>query len=63
MKKFIEKIQGWWNNLSPKFKQLKENIKTWWNNLNPKTRQAIEIVGVTLGMVVVFFALIYIGSV
>lgn len=63
MKNFIAKIQGWWNSLTPKFKQLKENIKGWWNNLNPKTRQAVEIVSFTAGLVVVFFTLIYIGSV
>lgn len=40
-----------------------EKISTWWKSLPVKTRQGVEIAGYCLGMVAVFFTLIYLFGV
>lgn len=40
-------------------KKIFEKVKNWWNGLSAKTRQGIEIGAFCVGMVAVFFTLIY----
>jgi hypothetical protein len=44
-------------------KKLVDKINAWWKSLPVKTRQGVEIAGCCLGMVTVFFTLIYLFGV
>jgi hypothetical protein len=53
-KKVMKKIKE-------KLAQYCAKVSTWWNNKSVKSKQIFKIVGCCLGMVLVFFGLIYIG--
>ena len=47
--------------IKEKLAQYYAKVSTWWNNKSVKSKQIFKIVGCCLGMVLVFFGLIYIG--
>lgn len=46
--------------LKEKLNQLFNKVKNWWNKKDKKSKQKYQIAGCCLGMVTIFFGLIYI---
>lgn len=46
--------------IKEKLAQCCAKVSTWWNNKSVKSKQIFKIVGCCLGMVVIFFGMIYI---